>query len=485
MFSTYRNQSTSTQHAPTNKSNKKKHVNCVSCATEVLEDLRHPINYKTVIKHYEHVLHLVQEMSDPVVPLKWPPSADIIQAAGGVGFGCLTLPSADEYLGKPRKMDLSKPLETDELRIPPVLRYLHPLLTAKSFHQCRKDPLFLYKNVTVCENCYLVYAEFTTMLLRVGQDLTKLFAKSDTSTVSGTYVGNHSTTSTLQRPSSADWRAISSVSSKKRFEPDAHHEDSKNNSIGLRTSHVRSQPTLPPNVRDARESSGVLGSKLDGFSSLSVAEKQSSVQSALLVTTPANNPHMSRGNSEEDIRRMVAERERIFFKEISKNPQLRDQHPLMHLISSQQKLSLADEQSGIVATKASNQSESIFGSKYGHQTNDEFEKFASYKEKFAFIGRSQSSHALTQKKKRKSKKSKAGSTSEGAEDQTSVDRGIVKSQAHREFLEETLKMVEGMEDDVGRNTEEEERAGEEARALHKKHAKVESALDQKNKSAVS
>ena len=456
----------------------KKSVHCVSCSCETLEDLRHPINYKTVIKHYEHVLHLVAEMSDPFVPLKWPPSDEIIQAAGGVGFGCLTLPSADEYLGKPRKMDLSKPLETDELRIPPIIRYLHPLLSAKSFQQCRKDPLFLYKTVTVCENCYLVYAEFSTMLLRVGQDLTKLFAKSEATPYSSTY-GGHTHSSVLNRPSSADWRAMSTISKKKAFSPNPRHDMAKDNSIGLRSSgHVRSQPTLPSAVRDANDSAALLGSKLEGFSTLSGVEKQRSVESALKVTTPANNPNMSFNSSEDDIRRMVADRERVFFKEISKNPQLRDQHPLMHLISSQQKLSLADEQSGIMASKASAQSESMFGSKYGSQADDEFDKYASYKEKVSFIGRSQTSHAAQQKKNRKTKKKKSsnnnGSASQSyssADDTTehTVDKGIVNSRAHREFLDETLKMVEGMANDKSSNTLEEQKAGEEALALQRKH----------------
>lgn len=454
----------------------KKTVSCVSCACETLEDTRHPINYKTVVKHYEHVLHLVAEMSDPFVPLKWPPSDAIIEAAGGVGFGCLVLPNADEFLGKPRKMDLTKPLEADELRIPPILRYLHPLLSAKSFQQCRKDPLFLYKNVTVCENCYLVYAEFTTMLLRVGQDLTKLFAKNDTPSYTGAYGGSQPSGG-LNRPSSADWRAMSTVSNKKSFQPSAHHEEAKDHSIGLRSSgNTRSQPVLPSTVRDHRDSSALLGSKLDGFSTLSGIDKQRSVELALKVTTPANNPSMSTNASEEDIRRMVAERERIFFKEISKNPQLRDQHPLMHLISSQQKLNLADEQSGILASKSSAQSESMFGSRYGSQAEDEYDKFSSYKEKVAFIGRSQSSNASQQKKNRKSRRKlgKSASSVGGdstADDQTAstINKSVVNSQAHREFLDETLKMVEGMESGKNVNTEEEERAGAAAAALQAKY----------------
>jgi len=70
---------------------------------------------------------------------------------------------------------------------------------------------------------------------------------------------------------------------------------------------------------------------------------------------------------------MIAERERNFFKEISKNPQLRDQHPLMHLISAHQKLKMADEASGVVASKASSQKKSLFGTRYGKQSGDKFD----------------------------------------------------------------------------------------------------------------
>jgi hypothetical protein len=36
----------------------KDRVRCLSCARECLEDTRWPVPYKTIIKHYEHVLHL-------------------------------------------------------------------------------------------------------------------------------------------------------------------------------------------------------------------------------------------------------------------------------------------------------------------------------------------------------------------------------------------------------------------------------------------
>ncbi len=80
----------------------------------------------------------------------------------------------------------------------------------------------------------------------------------------------------------------------------------------------------------------------------------------------------------DDIKQMIADRERHFFKEISLNPQLKDQHPLMHLISAQQKLKLVDQQSGVMGSKNANSTESHFGTKYGKQTGDTFHRYSAY-----------------------------------------------------------------------------------------------------------
>lgn len=182
-------------------------IKCISCATDSLDNQRHAITYKSVLKHYEHVLYLVGELAgkhgDRI--LDWPPNPEVIEAAGGVGFGCLQLVGEYDQLSQGNKIDMNKALEQDELKIPPLIRYIHPKLTALNFSRCRKDPLFLFKTINVCESCYLVYAEFMTMILRLGQDLSKLL-KPDPAVVS--YIAD---SSTMTRPSSADWRALSSV----------------------------------------------------------------------------------------------------------------------------------------------------------------------------------------------------------------------------------------------------------------------------------
>ena len=182
----------------------KKRIRCLSCARETLEDMRHPITYKGVIKHYEHVLHLLTDAAgadgsgspgstlrkrntganggaeslagtssgEPMI--NWPPDAQIVEAAGGVGFGCLYITDTGELLTHTQIEHHSKPRKVKDLQIPPIIHNIHYKLSLKSYHKCKHDPLFLYKTVHVCEACYLVYAEFTTMLLQLGQDLTKL-----------------------------------------------------------------------------------------------------------------------------------------------------------------------------------------------------------------------------------------------------------------------------------------------------------------------
>lgn len=439
---------------------RKQKIRCISCATDCIQDLRHPITYKSVIKHYEHVLQLVIEMlgrkhsSSSRNTLKWPPEQDIIEAAGGVGFGCLALVGPDDPLISNTKLDLSKPLEQDELRIPPIIRYLHPKLAAKSFVRCRKDPLFLYKTVSVCENCYLVYAEFATMLLRVGQDLTKLL-RPDPAGIAAIQ------SASLRRPTSADWRSVSTVQKgsperssvgksglftlsahDSEYEKSSNHIQAKLNAIGLRSSDTRSQPDIPAIVRNSEEShtvhrsvseSGLAGTKVVG--------------SAFPDFNHSNIP---------DNPDSIAARERVFYKEVSKNPQMHDLHPLMHLVNAQQKLALIDEQSGVFSMSSNTlHSDSLFGSTYGSATKADF---GSYKAKLADPRKKKTGPNT---KLAKIKKSKSRSIADGAVPDESKtresksaegrigsgigSRAVLPSQSstsHKVFLMETLKKVE-------------------------------------------
>jgi hypothetical protein len=477
----------------------KKEIHCLSCGGATLEDIRHPMQYKTIIKHYEHILFLIQELAESHEVLKWPPKQDIIESAGGVGFGCLALPTSngDNELGKPKKMDLTKPLEMDELRIPPILRYIHPKLSARSYQQCRKDPLFLYKTVMLCENCYLIYAEFTTMLLKLGTDLTKLFTRTDDAmydrTLSSAGMGMGSPTtrggrgshSTLNRPSSSDWKAMSMTSSNQKLKsstlpssmnassmsyshlnPSENHIIAKENSIGLRVnepSEIREQPNVPPTIRNKMESVHLIAeTRNNNYRTLSAIDHP--VPSTSDGAVPPRGPDggsLSQTSlkdyyTDQDIKEMIANRERHFYKEISKNPQLSNQHPLIHLINSQQKLRLADEQSGVLNSNSRNGGEGIYHDTYSKPEDRKKHKYHSYQEPIKFVGPNSSSASallpIRSKGGKKSSKFMSGNrslasyaSSSTAKSTTTLDQMTDSMKKHSDFLTETLQLVTQME----------------------------------------
>jgi len=371
------------------------HIRCLSCGTESLSHLRHPVTYKSIVKHYEHVLHLVSEINGKgsKTVLNWPPDPDVIDAAGGVGFGCLQMVSNDDALSKVSKLDFSKPSDANDLRIPPIIRYIHPKLNAKSYERCRRDPLFLYKTVTVCESCYLIYAEFTTMLLRLGHDLTKLLSVDNNQSMIHT-----DASTSLTRPSSADWRAMSTVNrsvsaeslqyKSNNFSPGKNHKRAKENAIGIRTSDPRHQPPIPTAIRKSDDAEPIRTQySVDSFGTNPVfksSQAQISFQNSISQRQAPQNTNLGFQNNDaeerETMQSMIMERERHFFKEVAKNPQLRDQHPLMHLISAQQKIEMVDKQAGVLADKSSKKQEGVFGQKYGKTLDDKYDKYDPYKQ---------------------------------------------------------------------------------------------------------
>ena len=67
--------------------------------------------------------------------VEWPPPAEILEAAGGIGFGNV------------REATLADPstITKEDVIVPPVIRAFHPKLPAAGYARHRRDPLFLYK----------------------------------------------------------------------------------------------------------------------------------------------------------------------------------------------------------------------------------------------------------------------------------------------------------------------------------------------------
>ena len=390
-------------------------IPCLSCGKEELEEMRHPVTYKSIIKHYDHILHLMKLASTSMskrkaktldgkddIVVKWPPDDELVDSAGGVGFGCV---NADEDRSK--KHQKLKYLK--DLQIPPVIGALHPKLVTETYVRCKDDPLFLNKTVHVCEACYLVFAEFQTMLLQLGGNLTKLLTPDP---AAGT-IAVVPKSQTANRPTSADWRAISSTMSHGNRSLSAesgslttmsrsalqHQDEAKSRAIGLRSSDTRLQPEVPEGIRSphhAHELNEFTFSTINtnevpytsygnSNSSIRSGSANGSLYRGGLLENDGNSVATSTVYDPQDVQAMIADRERRFFKEISLNPQLKDQHPLMHIISAQQKLKLVDQQSGVLMSKAASESASVFGSKYGKQPGDKYDRLGPYNSELPYI----------------------------------------------------------------------------------------------------
>eukprot|EP00599_Poterioochromonas_sp_BG-1_P007180 CAMPEP_0173149970 /NCGR_PEP_ID=MMETSP1105-20130129/10662_1 /TAXON_ID=2985 /ORGANISM="Ochromonas sp., Strain BG-1" /LENGTH=836 /DNA_ID=CAMNT_0014064977 /DNA_START=1486 /DNA_END=3996 /DNA_ORIENTATION=+ len=219
------------------------------------------------------------------------------------------------------------------------------------------------------------------------------------------------------RPTSADWRAISqSVNNSNNVNASSslfqgsllssslsdmalqHHYDAKQRSIGLRSDDQREHPLLPNAVRSATDTAGLPLPSLHHHTTLPHEASMSIVSPATSTYYHAGGMledsnslfspslHKNSGGAgagtggvgggvfaydSEEVKSMIADRERRFFKEISLNPQLKDSHPLQHLISTQQKLKLINEQSGILMSnkKATTTTPLFNDSQYGKQSH--------------------------------------------------------------------------------------------------------------------
>lgn len=294
------------------------------------------------------------------------------------------------------------------------------------------------------------------------------------------------------------------------FRPSLNHRHALNSAIGIRSSDTRQQPDLPHMVRSPQAAGSLTGSIVlnsmygEGVGQFSHSHSQLDHSQSLYqnsqstagsigigmgmgTSTGKGSPvrggalehgSFSSGYDANEVRATIAERERHFFKEVSLNPNLKDQHPLMHLISAQQKLKLIDEQSGVLASKTADKSESIFGTRYGKQTGDKFHKNGAYAAEipYAVNGeiilpsklRQRKLEEMRRKKMHKSRSLKAllnpgdlvvgdgaggggdlsgenGSLKSGktASSMVSSNDPVVKSsQKHRDFLAESLQRLE-------------------------------------------
>lgn len=375
---------------------------CVSCAQDTLHTRKHPISYKAVFKHYEYVLQLQRAatIKEGKKQMPWPPMPDIIASAGGVGFGCLDLVSKFDPLAR----FVSIPMNEDEyhgsdLSIPPMIRFLHTGLKPAEFQRHKQDPLYLYKTLNVCESCYLTYADFMTIILRLGGDIKKLVTP-DPESMAATAVQFSSWSASelssmegpLHKPSEEEWRALSVasqvqasatvVAAKPGQVPNAKlHKIAMEVSIGLKSKEGIHQPLVPATIRtrkdavskfsnsfvDERDAAVSVQVGRDGdndhatvSASFSAAltkcqsrrdNDSSRISNKSLVTASdrSSAADMVSANNQwvqpENILQLVSASEFQFYKDLKKNSHLRNHDGVMSIVAEgeERKLYLAHE----------------------------------------------------------------------------------------------------------------------------------------------
>ena len=142
---------------------------CPSCGLDVSDEHFYPVPYKTIISHFEHAIDMMKDELGLERLIEWPPDKQLIEAAGGVGFGSYHLHSKGgtgsgdvACTRSARNAKAVAELPEEDALIPPVIRQIHGRLKVQGYRRYRNDPLFLHRNCNVCEHCFLSYAQLAS-----------------------------------------------------------------------------------------------------------------------------------------------------------------------------------------------------------------------------------------------------------------------------------------------------------------------------------
>lgn len=303
---------------------------CASCGTVVGSSMTSDVLYKAIVTHFEHVLEYMYSITGDSKSIQWPPDRKIIEAGGNVGFGILN--HIESRYGRKETYMISN--LSIEVTIPPAIRFLHPTLTDTDFMRYKKDPIFLYQNAPMCENCYLVYADYSMSTLE-----SNLLHRGAPKILRPPRTGLHSTkltpmtcggTRTRRTPADA-WTPVAERRGPKR-KPYVQ-------SGGMKFS---SPPKLPGGIDTAtmKEISGRVNKDAATYP-LDLDPPRNAIQ---------KNDHLeTTGLSSEDAD-MIHHREEQFFAELYSNPNIDRSHPLSHMIESASRMQVGSMSHGNLPT---------------------------------------------------------------------------------------------------------------------------------------
>eukprot|EP00940_MAST-03C_sp_MAST-3C-sp2_P003639 g3639.t1 len=151
---------------------------CPSCLALVGPERCHEVRYKVVITQFEQVLydHLSSSAAFDRTSTRRGEDGGATQKYGLFEKPTKTLSTLEAHA---KRIGLSGGALADMVRhfaqrhensagydatiVPPVIRSLHPKLLMEDYLRYRRDPLFLFKNARVCEDCYLGYMDVASI----------------------------------------------------------------------------------------------------------------------------------------------------------------------------------------------------------------------------------------------------------------------------------------------------------------------------------
>lgn len=350
----------------------KQQENCVACDTLVLSTQLYPVTYKVIIDFYENVTQVLNDEHDR---------------------------HRSKKRSSSRIPDGTDVDEDDDEQIPPILRTVHPRLTAKLFRKFRHDPVFLYRSCNVCEACFLQHAEYANTSLVVGPSLSSFLKP-----------GNHApaTTRMTRQEDEAAWKSLSAFH--RRAQSPAAKPKPPPSSIETRTSPalVRPPPEFPATITTSTD----------------FRQTMQQEYSTGLATSSSNF----------DVQSMIAEREQQFFNELAKNKHTKTHHPLTHLITTQRKLLAAEQQAGLKGSSSVSQGQdtrSPWFANYSSQPKKD--SLTAYRAKLSAVVPSEFTNRLRRSKTRKKKDGNMSATL------SSADISLSETAAsHQKFLQDAL-----------------------------------------------
>lgn len=267
----------------------------------------------------------------------WPSKKLVLSASGAVGLiGVYPEPQYHED-GRPKRV---RPSVVKD--IPPVIAHIHPKLSNDDYRRYRRDPLFLFKTVPVCEDCFLVFADVASNVMqgmepgsavhRIMGPLAATAARRRNVPVPVVQGARMARIRARERAEKAAEEALraSYGDTGRGGSPSRHRRDDEGATPFNPDVHP---PALPQRVKP-QDVAG-LGEAVRQQLLMGSSGAMGTTSGSMGASGPRGG---GTGGLPSGVANEIIDREHEFFSQLSQNPNLHRGHPLAHMIESYPKL---------------------------------------------------------------------------------------------------------------------------------------------------